>query len=55
MLMNYYYLQRHAFLSQSGVHYVVLGDWLHPQQDHEERRQEVDMKKSPKETTTDRS
>lgn len=44
---NYFYLQRHTLLSQSGVHYVVLSNGLHPQQDHDKRGQEVDMKQSP--------
>lgn len=43
----YVYLQRHTLLFQSGVHYVVLGNGLHPQQYHDKRRQEVDMKQSP--------
>lgn len=43
---NYFYLQRHTLLSQSGVHYVVLGNGLHPQQDHDKRGEEVDMKQS---------
>lgn len=41
------YLQRHTLLSQSGVHYVVLGNGFHPQQDHNKRGQEVDIKQSP--------
>lgn len=45
----YFYLQRHTLFVQSGVHYVVLGNGLHPQQDHDKRRQEVDMKQCPKE------
>lgn len=40
-------LQRHTLPVQSGVHYVVLGNRLHPQEDHNERRQEVDMKQGP--------
>lgn len=48
----YLYLQRHTLFSQSGVHYVILGNRLHPQQDHNERGQEVDMKQSPTEINT---
>lgn len=40
-------LQRHTLPVQSGVHYVVLGNGLHPQEDHNERRQKVDMKQDP--------
>lgn len=46
-LCYYFYLQRHTLFVQSGVHYVVLGNGLHPQQDHDKRGQEVDMKQSP--------
>lgn len=42
-------LQRHTLPVQSGVHYVVLGNGLHPQEHHNERRQEVDMKQGPAE------
>lgn len=41
------HVQRHALFVQSGVHDVVLGDWLHPQQDHDKGGQEVDMEQSP--------
>lgn len=34
---NYFNSQRHTLLSKSGVHYVVLGNRLHPQQDHYKR------------------
>lgn len=40
-------LQRHALPVQSGVHYVVLGNGLHPQEDHNEWRQKVDMQQGP--------
>lgn len=40
------YLQRHTLLPKSGIQYVVLGNGLHPQQDHDERGEEVDIKQS---------
>lgn len=36
-------LQRHTFFPQCGIHYIILGYGLHPQQYHYKWGQEVDM------------
>jgi hypothetical protein len=40
-------LQRHTLLPQGRIQEVVLGYRLHPQQYHNKRGKEVDMKQSP--------